>query len=113
MGWGSFKIKAASTGLRIASAAENYTDKDPATDAVIDPHVLGKAGIRTDVVSAIADKAQERAGVAIRLGEMYFNAKTLLELYKAANADGKWTVAEMNAFVDGVQAIVEDVDEIL
>ena len=35
------------------------------------------------------------------------------ELYEAANADGKWTVNEINAFVDGLQAIVEDVDEIL
>jgi len=100
MGWIDFIEKAAATGLRVAEGA-------------IDPDIKKGLGSRVDIVSKIAEQAKARTGVAIKLGELYYNAKTLIALYEAANADGKWTMAEINAFVDGLQAIVDDVDEIL
>lgn len=118
MGWGFLK-RAAGTALRVGAAhitggfSEKVLDVVDVDAVEVDPDILAEIGNRTDVVASIADKAQARVGVGIKLGELYFGGKALVALYNKSMEDGNLSLEEAAALLDGLKEFVEDVDEVI
>jgi len=121
MGWGNFLKSAVKTGLRVAVTTTPAGGLAKQTIGAllpqVDPSILATLGSRDalagHLVKKIGGDFPSQASAAWKIGEFIYDAKTLVELYKLAMADGKLSIAEAQALMDGLQALVDDVDDLI
>jgi len=116
MGWGNFLKKAAATGLRVAASGATGGFSEKAINVIkgqVDPGILGMLGSKSDMAKMVAKKAIKSSALPLLLGEFIYDAKTLVVLYQEAMQDGKLTIQEAQALMDGLQELVDDIDAVI
>jgi hypothetical protein len=124
MGFGfGFLRKAATTGLRIGlnhvsggaseKVIKHLSDKDK-EDVGVDSGILAVVGDRGAIVSAITEKITGgKYSTSLKLAEIAYDAKILMELNRTSMVDGHRDHEEKEALLEGCLELLKDMNDLL